>query len=166
MSKISLIVAVDEHGGMGMNNQLPWHLPAELAHFKAQTMGKPIIMGRKTFESIGRPLPGRLNVVLSRTAREIDGVQVVSNLAEALALTADAPEVMVIGGAGVFEEALPIADFIYLTRVHGTFEADVFFPELDKEVWHQVSLLRHEMDARHLCAFSFCCYRRRELDSD
>jgi len=160
MSKVSLIVAVDEQGGMGLKNRLPWHLPADFAHFKAHTLGKPIIMGRKTFESIGRPLPGRLNVVLSRSGCEIEGVSVVPTLEAAFALTADAPEVMVIGGSGVFQEALLVAECIYLTRVHGVFDADVFFPVLDHKIWHEALLGEHAADAANPYALSFYCYTR------
>ena len=117
--QVSLIVALDEQHGMGLNNRLPWHLPADLAHFKALTLGKPIVMGRKTFESIGRPLPGRLNLVLSRKNFEAEGVTVVSSLDEALRVAEDAgaPEVMVIGGMAVYQAALPCASKLYLTRV-------------------------------------------------
>ncbi|MCH9756953.1 MAG: dihydrofolate reductase [Gammaproteobacteria bacterium] len=160
MSKVSLIVAVDEQGGMGKNNTLPWHLPADLAHFKIHTLGKPIIMGRKTYESIGRSLPGRLNVVLSRSALEIEDVEVVPNLDAAFALTANEPEVMVIGGAAVFQAALEVAETIYLTRVHDVFDADVFFPVLDKSIWHGELLSKHAVDAANAYALSFYCYTR------
>ncbi|MDF1645793.1 MAG: dihydrofolate reductase [Legionellaceae bacterium] len=160
MSKVSLIVAVDEHDGMGFKNTLPWHLPADLAHFKIHTLGKPIIMGRKTFESIGRPLPGRLNVVLSQRDFKAEGVSVVSSLDAAFALTADAPEVMVIGGAAVFQEALSVAACIYLTRVHDIFDADVFFPKLDKKIWHGELLSEHAADAANPHDLSFYCYTK------
>jgi len=160
MSELSLIVAVDEEGGMGLNNRLPWHLPADLAHFKAVTLGKPIIMGRKTYESIGRPLPGRLNIVLSRKRSAIPCVTVASSLDEALRMTADAPEVMVIGGAEIFELALEHASKIYLTQVYHTFKADVFFPEFDEDVWEiQDSELR-PADAKNKYDMRFCCFRR------
>lgn len=161
MSKVSVIVAVDEEGGMGFNNTLPWHLPADLAHFKKVTLGKPIIMGRKTYESIGRPLPGRLNVVLSRKGFDMPGVTVVASLDEALLLTQDAPEVMVIGGAELFQEALVIADTLYLTQIYHVFKADVFFPELDEAVWEfQHSELR-PADKKNAYDMRFCCYARR-----
>ena len=159
MSQISLIVAVDEHGGMGFNNRLPWHLPADLAHFKAMTLGKPVIMGRKTYDSIGRPLPGRMNVVLSRKSSEIPCVTVASSFDEALRLTQDAPEVMVLGGAEIFELALAQATKIYLTQVYHTCEADVFFPEFDEAAWEiQDSELR-PADAKNKYDMRFCCYR-------
>jgi dihydrofolate reductase len=160
MSRVSLIVAVDAAGGMGLNNALPWHLPADLAHFKKTTLGKPIIMGRKTYDSIGRPLPGRLNIVLSRSACEIAGVEVVNNLSAAFLLAADAPEVMVIGGAEIFKLALEIADRVYLTRVQDVFEADVFFPELDSCLWDERLLGEHPIDAKNASALKFYCYTR------
>ncbi|MDF1677925.1 MAG: dihydrofolate reductase [Legionellaceae bacterium] len=163
MSKVSLIVAIDEQGGMGINNTLPWHLPADLAHFKKYTLGKPIIMGRKTFESIGRALPGRLNVVLSRGVFTYDGVEVVPSLEAALQLTADAREVMVVGGVRVFHEALNVADTVYLTRVHHIFEADVFFPELDKALWQETLLSQHEADDANAHNLSFYRYIRKKM---
>ena len=160
MSKVSLIFAVDEAGGMGFKNALPWHLPADLAHFKKHTLGKPIIMGRKTYESIGRPLPKRLNIVLSRSGCEIKGVEVVPSLDAAYLLVKDAPEVMVIGGAEIFKVALAIAERVYLTRVHGVFEADVFFPELDKAIWDEKLLEMREADTANPYDISFYCYSR------
>ena len=163
MSKISLIVAVDEEGGMGFNNRLPWHLPADLAHFKKITLGKPVIMGRKTYESIGRPLPGRLNIVLSRNKLEMPGVTVVASLEEALLLTHDVPEVMVLGGAELFKLALQQASTIYLTQIYGVFKADVFFPEFDEAEWAiQDSELR-PADAKNKYDMRFCCYNREKV---
>ncbi len=163
MPKVSLIVAIDEQGGMGINNTLPWHLPADFAHFKKHTLGKPVIMGRKTFESIGRALPGRLNVVLSRGAFAFDGIEVVPNLDAALKLTADVVEVMIIGGVRVFQEALEIADTIYLTRVHGVFDADVFFPKIDEAVWQEELLSTYEADASNAHNLSFYRYTHKKL---
>lgn len=158
MSVVSLIVAVDEEGGMGKNNRLPWHLPADLAHFKAVTLGKPVIMGRKTYDSIGRPLPGRLNIVLSRQAIDIPGVTVVSNFDKALELTQDAPEVVVLGGAKVFELAFDYATKLYLTQVYCVCNADVFFPEFDESLWElQESKLR-PADEKNKYDMRFCWY--------
>jgi dihydrofolate reductase len=158
--QISVIVALDEQHGMGLNNQLPWHLPADLTHFKAITLGKPIVMGRKTFESIGRPLPGRLNLVLSRKNFEADGVTVVSSLDAALRVAEDAgaPEVMVIGGMAVYQAALPYATKLYLTRVHHVFEADVFFPELDLNAWQLEHLEKRQADDKNAYNMSFYTY--------
>ena len=163
MSQLSLIVAVDEEGGMGANNRLPWHLPADLAHFKKITLGKPIIMGRKTYESIGRPLPGRLNIVLSRNNLEMPGITVVASLDEALRLTQDVPEVMVIGGAEIFELALPQATSLYLTQVYHVFKADVFFPEFDEAAWELQDSELRPADAKNKYDMRFCCYRKKTI---
>lgn len=129
---ISLIVAHDEKRVIGYENQMPWHLPGELQYFKTQTMGKPIIMGRKTFESIGRPLPGRRNIIITRNANyQAEGVETVSSLGEALALVRDVPEIMIIGGEQIFRLALPIADRLYITTIHHTFTGDTYFPEYE-----------------------------------
>jgi len=159
---LSLIAAVAENGVIGAKGGLPWRLPDELAHFKRTTLGKPVVMGRRTFVSLGRALPGRTNVVLSR-ARDFAaaGAEVARDLDAALALLAGAPEVVVIGGAAVYAESLPRADRIYLTRVHGRPEGDVFFPELDPKDWRESLLLEHPADARHAFAFSIYSLERR-----
>lgn len=162
MSQISLIVAVDEEGGMGFNNALPWHLPADLAHFKKITLGKPVIMGRKTYESIGRPLPGRLNVVLSRHDSHIPGVTIARSFDEALLLTQDAPEVMVIGGAKIFELALPQASTLYLTQIYHVFKADVFFPDFDEVAWEIEDSTLRPADAKNVYDIRFCRFERRK----
>lgn len=135
MSRISLIAAMDEAGGIGINNGLLCHLPADLQHFKALTLGKPILMGRHTFESIGKPLPGRLNIVLSRTTLAMEGVQIASSLNQAVTLLQDYPEIMIIGGAQIYEQAIVIANRLYITLIHHRFNADVFFPPIDKTIW-------------------------------
>lgn len=135
MPIISLIAAIDENYGLGQDNHLLCHLPADLKHFKAVTMGKPIIMGKKTFDSIGKPLPGRLNIVLSKHTQSIVGVESADSLEKAIKLAEDAAEIMIIGGATVYEQALPLASRVYLTQIHHTFTADVFFPKLDKAIW-------------------------------
>lgn len=160
MANISLIAAVDEQNGMGKNNQLLCHLPSDLKYFKAQTIGKPIIMGRKTFESIGKALPGRVNIVLTRTVKEIEGVLIVDSLKEALRVTKDVPEVMIIGGADVFLQAMPLAQHIYLTRIHHTFEADVFFPILDPNTWMLKDSTHQEANEHNAFALTFCRYER------
>lgn len=144
MAITSLIVAVADNGVIGSNNQLPWRISADLKYFKQVTLGKPIIMGRLTFESIGKPLPGRTNIVMTRDTRwQADGVERASDLTEALAIAnkiADASaleEVMIIGGASIYREALPQADRLYLTRVHTQVDGDAFFPELDLSEWRE-----------------------------
>ncbi|TWI52298.1 dihydrofolate reductase [Pseudomonas duriflava] len=147
---LSLIVAVADNGVIGHENRLPWHLPAELKYFKAVTLGKPVIMGRKTWDSLGRPLPGRLNLVVSRqTDLTLEGAETFTSLDEAVA-RADAwaqaqgaSEVMLIGGAQLFIEALPVADRFYLTRVALEPEGDVYFPAWDEQQWQRVSRDEH-----------------------
>ncbi len=135
---ISLLVAMDERDGIGQDNRLPWHLSTDLKRFKALTMGHHILMGRKTYESIGRPLPGRVNVIITRSPDyQAEGCLIAHSLREALSLAelAGESEAFVIGGGQIFAQALPLADRIYLTRVHTLSEADVFFPEFDLKEW-------------------------------
>jgi dihydrofolate reductase len=162
MRRINLIVAIDENRGIGKHNQLLCHLPADLKHFKTMTLGKPVIMGRKTFDSIGKPLPGRVNIVLSKQALSIQGVTVVHSLEEALQLTKNADEVMIIGGAKIFQEALPLADGVYLTLIHHTFAADVFFPTLDEGAWSPHLLGCFLQDDKNKHDMTFYYYERRE----
>jgi dihydrofolate reductase len=161
VTRLSVVVATDERGGIGRDGGLPWHLPEDLKRFKALTMGKPIVMGRRTWDSIGRPLPGRRSIVVSRQAGlAIAGAEVVGSLEQALEAAAVAPEVCVIGGAELYRLALPLAEVIHLTRVHATVEADTFLPALDPGDWEEVSGERHEADERHAHAYSFVTLRR------
>lgn len=160
MAIISLIAAIDEHRGLGKANQLLCHLPADLKHFKEITWGKPIIMGRKTHDSIGRALPGRLNMVVSKQSLNIPEVTVVNSLEEAIVLTKDESEVMIIGGASLFTQALPIAQRVYLTWIHAKFDADVFFPELDKQVWCCQKAVDRPSDEKNPYDLTFCLYER------
>jgi dihydrofolate reductase len=158
---ISLIVAAAENGVIGSDNRLPWHLPDDLKRFKALSLGKPIVMGRRTFESIGRPLPGRTNIVVSRQpALAIEGVIVVPSLDAALAAADAAPEIVVIGGAEIFRLALPRTDIIHLTRVHARIAGDVRFPELEPAKWREAAVEHHPADERHQYAFSFITLQR------
>lgn len=159
---LSLIAAVAENGVIGAKGGLPWRLPDEMAHFKRTTLGKPVVMGRRTFESLGRALPGRRNIVLSR-ARDFaaPGAERARDLDHALALAADAPEVVVIGGAALYAESLPRAQRIYLTRVHARPEGDAFFPELDPDEWRESLVLEHPADPRHAFAFSIWLLERK-----
>ncbi|MBF0304810.1 MAG: dihydrofolate reductase [Alphaproteobacteria bacterium] len=162
--RISLVVAVAANGAIGRGNDLPWRLPADLRHFKRVTMGKPVIMGRRTFESIGKPLPGRLNLVVSNSPDfKPEGVVVVGGLAAALdaARAAGAAEAMVIGGARLFAEALPIADRIHLTEVHATVEGDVFLPDFDRAAWRESTRERHAAAAGEVADYSFVTLDRR-----
>lgn len=136
MSKISIIVAVAQNNVIGNNNQLIWHIPDDLKRFKALTMGHHIIMGRKTWESIGRPLPGRNSIVVTRNKNfDAPGAQLAGSLEEAIALSSGDAEVFIIGGGELYRQALPMANKIYLTKVHRYFEGDVSFPELDTKDW-------------------------------
>ncbi|MBM7700088.1 dihydrofolate reductase [Kurthia huakuii] len=136
---ISLIVAHDENRVIGYENDMPWHLPGDLAYFKRTTMGKPIIMGRKTFESIGRALPGRLNIVITRNSDyAAEGITTVSNLSQAIELAKkEHAEIMIIGGGQIFVEALPLAERLYITEIHHQFPGDTYFPAYAD--WHEVS---------------------------
>lgn len=160
MTIISLIAAIDEDGGLGIDNQLLCHLPADLQHFKNITMGKPIIMGRKTFESIGKPLPGRLNVVLSHSSFSIEGVTFVDSLEKALALTSEEHEVMIIGGANLFSQALRNANRMYITRIHHKFKADAFFPEFSQIDWRCQNQEFRQRDEKNKYDMTFITYER------
>jgi dihydrofolate reductase len=158
---ISIIVALAENGVIGSDNRLPWHLPDDLKRFKALSLGKPIVMGRRTFESIGRPLPGRTNIVVSRQpGLAIEGTVVAQSLDAALAAAGAAPEVVIIGGAGIFRQALPRTDVIHLTRVHARVAGDVVFPDLDPAEWRETAVEHHAADERHQYAFTFVTLRR------
>lgn len=141
---LSLIVAMDKNRLIGSNNALPWHLSDDLKRFKAITMGKPIVMGRKTFESIGKPLPGRRNIVITRNAAYIaTGCEVVQSLAMAIAQTAAAQECIVIGGVQIYEQALPRVERIYLTQIEHEFSGDAWFPEFDLARWREIDSGTH-----------------------
>jgi len=162
--RITLVVAADEAGGIGKDGGLPWRLPGDLAFFKRVTMGHPLIMGRKTHESIGRSLPGRRNVVVTRDPgyRPFGDAATAASLDAALALAAqaDPAEAMVIGGAEIFRQALPMAERIYLTRVHATFDADTHLPALDLGTWAERWREDHAADARNPHAYSFLLLQR------
>ena len=153
--KLSAVVAVSDNDVIGRDNAMPWHLPADLAYFKRVTMGKPMLMGRKTYESIGRPLPGRRNLVLSRRGFAAPGVESVATIDEALARVADAPELMVIGGAEVFRLAMPYLEHVHLTRVHTQVAGDVLLPPFEPGQWREVRREDHPADERNPIAMTF-----------
>ena len=160
---ISLMVARAANGVIGRDNALPWHLPADLQRFKSLTMGKPILMGRRTFESIGRALPGRVNLVLTRDAAwHAPEVVTVHSLEEALAQVGNTPELVVIGGAALFQLVLPLARQIYLTDIHANIPGDTVFPDLAADAWREVEQSAHAADARHEHAMTFRTLARRE----
>ncbi len=160
--KLSIVVAMAENRVIGRGNRLPWHLPADLQHFKSLTMGKPVLMGRKTHDSIGRALPGRHNVVVTRqpgyTAK---GCTVVSSIDSALAACPNADEIMVIGGAELYRELLPLSETIYLTLVHGDFEGDTFFPEIAPAEWRETARVERSADDKNPHPYSFVVMQRR-----
>jgi len=158
---VSIIVATDERGAIGREGQLPWRLPEDLRRFKALTLGKPVVMGRKTWDSIGRPLPGRLNLVVTRQAGlQLPGATVVGSLDEALSTAGDVPEVCIIGGAEIYRLALPLADTLHVTRVHALVDADTYFPALDLQQWEEVAREEHAADERHAHSYDFVELRR------
>jgi dihydrofolate reductase len=156
--KLSLIVAVAENGVIGHNNQLIWHLPNDLKQFKRLTTGHCIIMGRKTFESIGKPLPNRTSIIISRnTDFQVEGCITVSSLENAIsaAKKIENEEAFIIGGAEIYRLALPIIDKIYLTEVHHAYEGDTLFPEIDKIIWKETHREDFEIDEKHSVKYSF-----------
>lgn len=163
--KLSMIVAVAQNGVIGRDNALPWHLPNDLKYFKKTTMGKPVIMGRKTYESIGRPLPGRTNIVITRQSDyQPEGVKVVGSVAEARSLAESVclidgqDEAMIIGGAEIYSLALEDADRLYLTEVHADVEGDAYFPEYDKQRWQEVDREDHAAEGSNPYHYSFVVY--------
>jgi dihydrofolate reductase len=158
---LSLIAAMDNNRLIGCDNGLPWHLPADLQYFKSVTMNKPILMGRKTYDSIGRPLPGRQNIVLTRGDVEIEGVTVVNSINEAVAATEDAEEVMVIGGSSIYELVLPEVQRMYLSFVDGEFEGDAWFPEFNEDDWEVIDSKMQEPDEKNIHACRFVTYERK-----
>jgi dihydrofolate reductase len=148
--RLSLVVAMARNRVIGRKNAMPWRLPVDLAHFRRVTMGHPVVMGRKTFESIGRALPGRQNIVVTHNrAFAAPGCVVVGSLDEAWKAAGDAEEVCVIGGTTLFTETLPLADLIHLTEVEADIEGDTYFPEFDRGEWRETEIARQAADERH-----------------
>lgn len=159
MALLTIVVAIDAQRGIGINNTLPWHLPEDLAHFKRTTTGHPIIMGRKTFDSIGRPLPNRHNIVVTRNPEwRHDGVDAVTSLDAAIALVREVPA-CIIGGAQIFIEALPLVDRLVVTEISKTFDCDTFFPAIDPAQWTEVARETHHSDAGGF-DYAFVTYQR------
>jgi dihydrofolate reductase len=159
--RVSLIVAVADNGVIGRENALPWHLPEDLKRFKRITLGKPVVMGRKTFESIGKPLPGRLNIVMTRAAGyRREGVTVAHDVEGALRAAGAVEEVMIIGGSDLFRLFLPRAMRVYITRVHGDVAGDVYWPALDAGEWHVAQSEEFAADERHAYPMTFESWER------
>jgi dihydrofolate reductase len=157
---ITLVVAMDAQRGIGVDNQLPWHLPEDLAHFKRVTLGHPIIMGRKTFDSIGRPLPKRRNIVVTRNRDwSHEGVDVAGSLQDAVALAGD-EQASIIGGAQIFTESMGIADRMIVTHIDAVYRCETFFPTIDPAVWSVTA--REEHRSADGVAYAFVTYERKE----
>lgn len=160
--QISLIVAFTKNRVIGKNNQMPWHLPRDLAWFRQNTLNKPVIMGRKTFESIGSPLPNRTNIVLSRNPFVYHDVQWANSLQTALTLCKDAQEVMIIGGGELFEQSLPFANKLYLTEIQATLDGDTFFPAIDTHKWELATETYHRADSNNQYDCRFMLLEKRD----
>ena len=161
MMKIAIIVATDEQGLIGKDNDLPWKLSADLQYFRRVTMGKPLIMGRNTHESIGRALPGRKNIIVTKNIDyHVDDCTVVHSVDEALAACEQAEEVMVMGGASLYQQLLAAADRLYLTQVHASLEGDTWFPDWKKEEWSEISREDHFADEKNDYDYSFIIYEK------
>ena len=159
MSSLTIIVATDKRAGIGINNTLPWHLPEDLAHFKKMTSGHPIIMGRKTFESIGRPLPNRRNIIISRNATwQHEGTEVYPSL-EAAQKALAAQSAFVIGGAQIYAQAMPLANQLIVTEIQQEFPCDAFFPYIEPTQWKEISRESHYSEPRQL-HYDFVTYEK------
>jgi len=160
---ISIIVIMSRNGVIGVNNQLPWHLPKDLKWFKTNTLGKPIAMGRKTYESVGKPLPGRENIVITRDLNfTAPGCTVMHSLEAVLEYTKDVEELMIVGGAQIYEQALPLTQRLYLTRVQAEIAGDRYFPSWDPQQWQQIMVEHHYADDKHAYDFDFEILEPRE----
>ncbi|QOR65155.1 dihydrofolate reductase [Cytobacillus suaedae] len=158
---ISLLVAMDNNRLIGKDNDLPWHLPADLAYFKLVTMGHSIIMGRKTFDSIGRPLPGRENIIITRNKEyKADGCKVIHSIEEVLELNQNDKELFIIGGAEIFKEVLSHADRLYITEIDAVFEGDIFFPDFPLNEWQIISSEKGPKDEKNPYDYHFVVYER------
>lgn len=164
---IHLVVAKSDNNVIGHDNQLIWHLPNDLKHFKEITTGHPIIMGRKTFESIGRPLPNRTNIIITRNKNySIENTKVAHSLNEAIEIAKKIDEdIFILGGGKIYEQALDLVDILEVTEVHGNFEGDTYFPEIDLNVWKEISRIKHHKDEKNKFDYSFVRYERK-LDSN
>lgn len=159
MAHLTIVVATDAKGGIGINNALPWRLPEDMAHFKRTTMGHPVIMGRKTFESIGRPLPNRRNIVITRNPDwRHDGVEAVTSITDAIKLIGDTPA-CIIGGAQIYAEVLPYTDRLIITEINKAFDCDAFFPPIDPQQWKEVAREQHHSESNGF-DYAFVTYQK------
>lgn len=158
---VIIIAAIAKNNALGKDNQLIWHLPADLKRFKSITSGQTVVMGRKTFESLGKALPNRKNVVITRNRNfKKEGVTVVNSLEEALAFSKEKENIYILGGAEIYSQALPIADLLDLTLIHGHFEADTFFPVIDQNIWKEIKREDHKKDDKNAYDYSFVTYKK------
>lgn len=157
---ISLVVVADENNGIGKNNQLLCYLPADLKHFKNLTIGYPVIMGRKTFDSVGKPLSGRRNIIITQQDIEISGCEVVHSMEEAIEKCIGEERISIVGGSSIYKQSMHLATTIYLTRIHHKFEADSFFPDIDPDKWIETEKEYHEPDEKNVFPYSFITYRK------
>lgn len=158
--KIAIIAAVANNNAIGIDNKIPWHLPEDLRYFKSITMGKPIIMGRRTFDSLGKPLPGRTNIIVTKERVNhhknimiATGIDEAIKIAEQVAIAQSAEEIMIIGGAHIYKQTLSLADKLYLTRIYKSFDADTFFPDIDTGQWHET--FREEHFSKNSAVFKY-----------
>ena len=158
--KISIVVAIGANNAIGKDNQLLWRLPNDLKHFKQITSGHTIIMGRKTYYSVGKPLPNRRNIVITRQNINIEGCEVVNSLDAALGLCANEPEIFIVGGAEIYKQAIHVTNCIYLTIVHQSFEGDTYFPEIKADDWKESEREDHQPDEKHQFSYSFITLER------
>ena len=156
----TIVVAISENHVIGKDNKLLWHQPADLKHFKDITNGHTVIMGRKTYNSVGKPLPKRRNIIITRKTITIEGCEVVNSIEAALALCKSEQEVFIVGGAEIYKQAMHLTDRIYLTIMHQDFDGDSFFPDLDKNVWKEVHREDYEADDKNPLAYSFITLER------
>jgi dihydrofolate reductase len=152
---VTIVVAIAENYAIGKNNQLLWHMPADLKHFKQITSGHTVIMGRRTYDSVGKPLPNRRNIIITRQDISIPGCEVVKSVDEALELCAGEEEVFIVGGAEIYKLAMDQTDRIYLTIIHHSFDADTVFPEIDYMQWKETAREDHQPDEKHKYSYSF-----------
>jgi dihydrofolate reductase len=159
---VTMVVAIGENNAIGKNNELLWYLPKDLRHFKTITSGHTVIMGRKTYESVGKPLPKRRNIIITRNREfAVEGAEVVHTIEDALKLCKADEEVFIIGGAEIYKMAMQHTDKIYLTVVHENFEADAFFPEIDKNLWVETASETHSPDDKNNLSFTFSTLERK-----
>jgi dihydrofolate reductase len=161
--QLSIISAIDKNRVIGMNNQLPWSLPADLLRFKRITWGKPVIMGKNTFNAIGKPLPGRQNIILSRNKLEQPGCLVFNSLQQALELVRDEKEIFIIGGENLYQQTIHLADRLYLTIIHHQFEGDSFFPEWNYEDWEIIQQEEFIPDSKNKYSHTFQILKRKPI---